>query len=349
MRGDSGQLREFTPIYHPAGFDTELRGALEDVQARRWRTTRELLAHTGADWALRTSRTQVLAAAAARSDVIEAWLGEEPHNPDALLMLARVSVERTLQAHRSGHPGTPALLQEAQQACDLAIKGSSSADPVPWITLLALAQADARLEYPWNWWAPWEPMLPAGPWGLLRAVHERDWGNREAYHRMHQFLYACPHTSNADALGFAQWVTSWAPEGSPLRILPLYSRTENYRRHREDGTADPLSHRQWSREPVIWDVHRAFQGWNADSGPVTSVGDLNYLAHALWAAHQYIDAAKVFLALDRYATRLPWAYVTDDPASAGLAVREFVRARSECLSPARSRTAGGTARRPRPV
>lgn len=347
MGRDSGNLREFTPIYHPAGFDSELRSALEDVQARRWRATRELLAHTGDDWAVRTSRTQVLAAAAARSDVMEAWLAEEPHSADALVMQARVSVERSLQAHRGNRAGAAVLAQQAQQDCDVAIKGSSPTDPVPWVALLALAQVDVHLAYPWNWRAPWEPMLPAGPWGLLRAVHERDWGNREAYHRMHQFLYACPHTTNADALGFAQWVTSWAPEDSPLRLLPLYAWVENYRRHREDGTADPLSHGQWAREPVIWDVQRAFQGW-PHTGPIASVGDLNYLAHALWAGRQYTEAAQVFRALGQYATRLPWAFVTEDPTNAALAVREFVRARSECLSPARSRAAGGSARRARP-
>ncbi|MEU4347121.1 hypothetical protein [Streptomyces sp. NPDC023838] len=288
----------------------------------------------------------MLATAAARSDVVQAWLVEEPRNPDALVMGARVLVERALQAHRGGHPGERALSDEAYHACRLASE-SVPADPVPWVCLLALAQLDVRLGYAEHWRAAWEPMLPAGPWGLLYRVRERDWGNREAYHRMLAFYYACAATSHADALVFAQWVASWAPEGSPLRILPLYVRMEIYRRRREAGPADPLLRTQWAQEPVIWEVHRAFQGWSEDTAG--SLGDLNYLAHGLWAAHQYDGAAQVFRALGDYATRLPWLYVSDDPRVAELGVREFVRARSECLSPARSRTERQPAPRPRLV
>ncbi|MFE3182787.1 hypothetical protein ACFXKR_18225 [Streptomyces violascens] len=343
---EAANLREFTPIYHPAGFDQELRAALADLQVGRWRAAKELLARTGVDWALRTSRTQVLAAAATRSDAVQAWLAEEPDSPDAQLMGARVAVEGALQAFRSGHASAPGLVNEARQAC-LAAAQRAPADPVPWVALLALAQADVTVRQPENWRMAWEEMLPAGPWGLLYRVRERDpAGNREAHHRMLQFFYACSYTSIADAINFSQWVTSWAPVGSPLRVLPLYAFMESYRRHRENGTADPLQHRQWSREPVIHFVHRAFQGWSDRSGLAASVIDLNYLAHALWAAHQYEDAAKVFLVLGRHATRLPWAYVSENPAHPDLAVREFVRARSQCLTTTRSRAGRASARRP---
>ncbi|WP_344074151.1 hypothetical protein [Streptomyces crystallinus] len=339
MRHDreSVGLQGFTPVYHPAGFDRELRAVLADLQMGRWLSVRDLLAQTGDDWALRTARTQVLAVAAARTDGVEAWLAEEPDSADAAVMRARVAVERALQAHRAGQATLVALESQARQACLIAAR-RVPADPVPWVGLLALAQVDVGLQYGEHWRVAWEEMLPAGPWGLLARVCERDSSSaREAFHRMMQFFYACPHTSVADAINFSQWTVSWAPVGSPLRMLPLYAYMESYRRHREEGTADPLQHRQWSREPVIHYVKRAFLGWNIRAAPCTSVVDLNYLAHALWAGHQYADAAKVFQVLDRNATRLPWAYVCDDPSSPQSAMREFVRARAQCLTTTRTR------------
>ncbi|MBD0741895.1 hypothetical protein [Streptomyces sp. CBMA152] len=332
-------LQDFTPVYHPAGFDPELRAVLADLQLGRWLAVRDLLARTGGNWMLRTSRTQVLAAAAARTDAVEAWLVEEPESADAVVMRARVAVERALQAHRGEHTTAALLEQEARHACLVAAR-QIPVDPVPWVGLLALAQVDTDLRCPEHWRVAWEDMLPAGPWGLLARVGERDpGGNREAHHRVLQFFYACPHTSVADAINFAQWTVSWAPVGSPLRMLPLYAYMESYWRHRQDGTADPLQHRQWSREPVVHYVRRAFQGWSERPAASTSVVDLNYLAHALWAGHQYEDAAKVFRALDRHATRLPWAYVCDDPGRPEAAVREFVRARAQCLTTSRTRAA----------
>ncbi len=93
-------------VYHPAGHDDDLRVALVELQAGRWRQARELLWQTGTHWALRTARTQLLAVAAARSDVVDVWLAEEPDSYDAQLMAVRVAVERALRAHRQHHPQT---------------------------------------------------------------------------------------------------------------------------------------------------------------------------------------------------------------------------------------------------
>ncbi|MFI6687985.1 hypothetical protein [Streptomyces sp. NPDC050485] len=343
---DAQRLRDFEPIYHPAGFDGALRRALEDLQAGHWWATRDLLLRTGTDWPLRTSRTQVLAAAAARSDVAEAWLSEDRRSPEALLLHARVLVERALQAHRSGHDERYQLASLAREACRGAGE-AAPADPVPWVGLMALAQVDRETRFTEHWRGPWEQMLPGGPWGLLYYVHQRHPVNREAYHRMLQFLYSCRWTSNADALSFAQWAASTADPGSPLRILPLYAWVENYRQRRESGSTDVLTDRQWANEPVIWDVQRAHEGWVAKPASARSVGDCNYLAHALWAACQYVEAGEVFQCLGDLATQAPWIHLTDEPGRPDLARALFVRARAECLSPARKRSARGSAHRPR--
>src|SRR6478752_5311821 len=93
---------DFRPVYHPAGHDNELRAALQDLRTGRWVSMRNLLEST-TDWALWTQRTQVLGAVAAGSDAVQAWRAEEPGSVIAVVMHARVVVERTVRAHREGH------------------------------------------------------------------------------------------------------------------------------------------------------------------------------------------------------------------------------------------------------
>ncbi|QNA72050.1 hypothetical protein C8250_009160 [Streptomyces sp. So13.3] len=330
--GASSGRGEFRPVYHPAGHDAELRVALEEVGTGRWMAIRDLLARTGTQWDLRTSRSQVLAAAAARSGVVQAWLVEEPGSVDAQVMRARVAVERALHAGRAGHGSTEVLAWEAREA-SLIAADLARADPVPWVCLLALAQLDRGLRRVEHRVRPTEPMLPLGPWRLLDQVNARDPCSREAYHRVLQFLHAQAVGSQAVALDFARWVGSWAPSGTALSVLPLYAYAENCRSQRARGAEDRLMRRQWAQEPIVLDVQRALTGWFHHPVPAArSVLDLNYLAHALWAAHQFTDAAQVFTALGPYAARLPWAYVTDDPGRPDLAEAEFVRARGQALA-----------------
>ncbi|MET9293485.1 hypothetical protein [Streptomyces sp. NPDC003077] len=321
---------EFRPVFHPAGFDAELRLVLEDLRVGRWMSTRDLLARTSTHWALRTSRSQVLAAVAAGSNVVHTWLAEEPGNPDAQMMRARVAVARALQAHGQGHHGAAELAREARRLSRLAAQHAPD-DPVPWVGLLALAQLDVRRELPEHQQRPWEPMLPAGPWGLLYEIYVRDRYNREAYHRMLQFLHALPGTSPAAALDFSRWVVSWAPERSPLRVLPLYACVEHYQRRRAQQGTDPLLHRQWAREPIVHDIDRAMSWFERTDPAGQSVLDLHHLAHALWAGERFAAAARVFTALGPHGTRLPWAYMTDD-ARPEAATEVFLKARAQCLA-----------------
>ena len=65
------------PSYDPAGPDHALRAVLQEVRTGRWVAMRTLLAET-TEWWLWTQRTQILAAAAAGSAVVRAWLGAVP-------------------------------------------------------------------------------------------------------------------------------------------------------------------------------------------------------------------------------------------------------------------------------
>jgi hypothetical protein len=309
----------FQPQFHPAGFDSALRVVLDDVRTGRWRSMKALL-ETCATWGLRTSRSQVLAAAAANADTVEAWLQEDPH-VNAVMMQARVLVERALNAHRAGQRDAGSLADRARRACWEAAR-SWPADPVPWVGLLALAQVDSPDVYqrrPEHRVDSWEYMLPYGPWGLLREVQERDPGNREAWHRMLQAMQAY----GANAHDFVRWVSTWAPAGSPLVLLPLYLHAEHYGIQRANGQLTPL---YWTRDPVSHDTLRALAWWfpQADARSWSPL-DLNHLAQALHSGGFGEGAAAVFEAIGPNVTPAPWEYVADAPERW---LEEFERTRS---------------------
>ncbi|MFE7269391.1 hypothetical protein [Streptomyces sp. NPDC057623] len=326
-------------VYHPAGHDEDLRVALVELRAGRWKAAAELLRRTGPRWALRTSRTQILAVAAARSDVIGAWRAEEPRSYDAQLMSARVAVERALRAHRKQHPQTPELETSARHEVWLAAHRAPH-DPVPWVCLLALAQIDTRQMLPEHRLEPSEPMLPHGPWGLLDQVNQRDPYNREAYHRVLQFLLARdfrPAPSLAEVVDYGQWAVARHPVGSPLLLLPAYVQVEQRRRSR----ADLLWRQQWDRETSLDQTLTAFHDWFCKTeARERSVADLNLLAFTLWAGFRYVEAAEVFEAMGPYAAREPWASVRDGNCAPDPGEALLQRARGESLSYARRQRAG---------
>ncbi|MFI1535190.1 hypothetical protein [Streptomyces anandii] len=327
------------PGYDPAGHDAELRTALQDLRTGRWVAMRDLLERTTA-WELWTARTQVLGVAAAGTDAVRAWRAEEPGSVPAAVMHARVAVERALRARRRRHRRTHELWIEAWDASHTATR-IAPRDPVPWVCLLALAQLDPDLRWDEHREAPPEPTLPVGPWGLLAEAGRRDPHNREAHHRMLQFLYARGFADRpAEASGFAQWAAASAPPGSALHVLPLYVRVERYRRaHGQDAALDL----HWVAEDATREASEALLSWFASSEPAgRSPLDLNHLAHALWGAQRFGDAARVFDALGPYWTPRPWACRTTGPAgvtgaaagSLGAALEVFRQARARCRTAA---------------
>ncbi|OIJ63283.1 hypothetical protein [Streptomyces mangrovisoli] len=320
------------PAYDPAGHDVALRAALQDLRTGRWMAMRGLLDSTRAWWQW-TQRTQVLAAAAAGTDVVRAWLAEEPFSVPATVMHARVAVERALRAHRENHRRTHELWIEAWDASQSATR-TAPHDPVPWVCLLALAQLDHKQSWEEHRARPPEPLLPSGPWGLLAEADKRDPYNREAYHRMLQFVYARGTGERlAEAVGYTHWAAGTAPMGSALHVLPLYVRVERYRRV---GGRDAALDLHWVAEDATREAQRALHAWfEHTTAPERSLLDLNHLAHALWGALQFPEAARVFDALGPYYTPLPWAYRTADAGDASQAMEVFLQARSRSRAAAR--------------
>ncbi|MFE1500014.1 amino acid permease, partial [Streptomyces albidoflavus] len=241
----------FRPVYHPAGHDHALRNAVQDLRTGRWVAMARLLGET-TDWDSWTRRTQVLAAVAAGTDVVHTWRAEQPDSLAATVMHSRVAVERAVRAHRAGHPRTRELWQEAGTACREATD-LAPADPVPWVGLIALAALDGRQRMAEHRLSPPAPMLPPGPWGLLAEAEKRDPYNREAHHRMLQFVYARRPGPLSEAVNYAHWAASSAPVGSALHVLPLYVRVERYRRERGHERALDL---HWVAEDAVRDARR---------------------------------------------------------------------------------------------
>jgi hypothetical protein len=317
------------PQFHPAGFDDGLRTVLDDVRAGRWRSMRDLLEDCPT-WGLRTSRSQVLAAVAADGDAVEAWLQEQPQHCNAQMMHARVLVQRALNAHPAGQPGVGTLADGARAACWEAAR-RWRADPVPCVALLALAQLDTPDEWrrrPEHRERAWEYMLPRGPWGLLGEAQRRDLGNREAWHRMLQAIQAY----RENAFDFVRWVSTWAPQGSPLVLLPLYLHAEHYGQQRAHGALTTSLY--WTTDPISHYTQRALHWWFAHADPASwSPVDLNHLAQALYSGG-FDEGREVFEAIGPFATPVPWKYVADKPHRW---LEEFTRARDRYLRAAPSR------------
>ncbi|MFD7661172.1 hypothetical protein [Streptomyces sp. NPDC059788] len=335
------------PGFHPAGRDTDLYRAVQDIQASYWMQMRQVLAQTG-NWPQWTTRTQVLGVVAAETNVVELWLEEEPESRDARVMYARVATERVLRAHRrrSAHDSGQArdlekLADGARQACLRAGEGNSG-DPVLYICRLALAEADTAERCPEHRVAPPRPehLLPPGPWGLLGEAHRRDPFNREAWHRMSQALQARPGPAGrrAVAMDFARWTVSFAPADSPLLMLPVYARVQEHRERRDRGEA--VLNLLWTREDITQAVAKAYTGWFKRCDPAgSSQLDLNYLAYALLRGGFPHWAAEVFEAIDDFVTRDPWQYHAPHPNQWREA---FEEARDACLRSHPPRAGGYT-------
>ncbi|RKE21947.1 hypothetical protein [Streptomyces sp. TLI_171] len=296
----------FRPVYHPAGFDVELQGAVDDLVRGRWMSTERLLSGTARASGLWTSRTQVLAVAAARSTVLTAWAREHPAAPGLNLLQARVLVEHALLAAEDRRPEARQLEQAAREACWAAAE-ADPLDPVPWVCLLTLASLDHGQDRPEHRVFSGDPLLPPGPWGLLGEALRRDPDSREAHHRMLRYWQ---QRNRAAAVDFVHTAAARASAGSPLAALHLYVSVDQYRfTHYRDA----LVRRQWLREPHVSNTRRAYESWLAAKPGSWPVADLSYLAHALWAGVRMSAATEVFTALGQFASKTPWAHVADSP------------------------------------
>ena len=189
------------------------------MQAGLLGATRLVLAETREAWqfARRGYASAVLGSMAARTDLAERWLREEPKDPDALLLAARVAAVHAAAAYRKRHRRARDLLV---QALDLAGRSAVAwpGDPTPYVVTLGLARFECQDAEPSDA-LPELSGLP-GPWRLVeQEIWPRDPHSRET--GRHLLAYFGSKFEAAAPARVALSVATRSPVASPLRLLPL--------------------------------------------------------------------------------------------------------------------------------
>ncbi|MBS2966245.1 hypothetical protein KGA66_24585 [Actinocrinis puniceicyclus] len=238
-------LRRSSPFsWDAAGLDRALALASADARAGMLATCRDLLAETRCenDFARRGYASAVLGSACATSNAAELWTGEDPDNPDAWLVWARVAAIRALRFGDRRDDRTRELIGIAVRACHTAV-GLSESDPTPQVILLGLDRLRYRRPTPAP--APLALTIP-GPWDQLARVARRDRHNREAGHQLLNY-YHPRHGGDARHLHqVASWAAKVSLPDSPLQLLPLVADLEA-----PDVGPDPLDQDQLRRMAML--------------------------------------------------------------------------------------------------
>jgi len=211
-----------------AGLDTELARARAGIAADRFGDAALLLEQTrvSGDWERRAHAVQVLAASAQASDIARRWMNEQPDNPDAVLLAARVSLLWAAQARREHQtPRLRQLLASADALWRLAAQ-KDPGDPVPYAVPLHLEHlSPGAFVLPREAGVPMPYPVP-GPWHAWRIADDRLHASAEAAHTLLAFYLARRGGQVAHVNHVADFLAHRAPLDSPLRLLPAYAAVE---------------------------------------------------------------------------------------------------------------------------
>ena len=323
--------------WDPAGPDRALAVARGDVAALRIGAAREALADTRLrrDYDARAFRSLVLAATAASSDVVETWTREDPTNPDALLLYARVAAHRAVTAKHD----RDALETIAVRACTAA-RLACPEDPTPYViglTLLRLRQADRHR-------APSRPPGSADDpaWALWLEAESRHPGNREAGQRLLALCYPRQGGTAELTSDTAAYLASVGAPRSVNQLLPLLADLEQghgpepagpdpqrlTKIHQllgnlsTQGPTEPQAeqrrrtllemldlelHGGQTADPAAEELARSWFEQGARPPAAATVSDLSVLAEALHRIGSYGPAWRVLRHVHPYASPFPWS------------------------------------------
>ncbi len=307
-------------VWDPAAADRTLAQARTELRAGRRGLARDALAESRADPEVRAQRSLLLGSVVAGTDLAETWVTEDPQDPDARLLYARVAMVRALRAGKAGDPREAAFGALAWQAAAAASR-YAPADPTPWATALAVArhrpapvQGASRPDGAGA--AP--PGLDLdGPWDLLSEAQARRPWHRESFLRLLAYYLPRPGDrgsgeQSADTL----WqVVSWAADASPgnadPQLLPLAARAQLARGPTGAG-ADKAT-----EEYAAYVAATVYADWFPGISQLRfpPVADLSLLAHALDRGGLHTEAGEVLAWMRPYATAFPWS-LDGDPAEA---------------------------------
>ncbi|WP_371583551.1 hypothetical protein [Streptomyces sp. NBC_01314] len=286
------------------GPDAALRGTLVAARSGTWEPAAELLARTRTahDWDLRGEYSATLAELALHhTGWLDDWRRERPGDPDLALVAADLAIDhaweirtgaRARHVSREQFQAFRAVLRDAEPvlrtAADL-----NPGDPVPWRIHIALAMGlGAPREM-------FDEYLARG-----REAHPHDVG---LHARAVQYLAKKWYGSHTEMFEFAESAAAAAPEGAPLRGLPLHAVTEYALDHEAGIGKGPVA---WSRIEGHVDAGLELSA-AFEPGDRQAAGFRNHLALALIRSGREADALEVFRLIGTDARTFPWAYMGD--------------------------------------
>ncbi|MEV6873232.1 hypothetical protein [Amycolatopsis sp. NPDC051128] len=261
----------------------QLHGLGADHGRALWQPAARLLRATGPDWDRRAHRVSVLAAALPPATT-ERWCADRPRDPDALVVRAGLDAWHTITTGRTSEAAAGRSCRQAAEAWP--------EDPTPWLALLsvrcALGSAERHVRPIWH------------------EVVARDPGNRAAHHEFLRYLSPRRHGS---LLAMTDFARTCGRNSSPLAILPLAGRVEQFAWNAHRGDAGVLGARlRWHEEDIADELDHAIAGLFHAGTPshAAAVADLNILAFVLTRTRRTTDAAPIFRRLGGHMTRYPW-------------------------------------------
>lgn len=304
--------------------EQELKAACSALGRGEAEPARRLLAATREtrDWKRRSSCVWELAERALHNpEWLDRWHEQRPDDPDMALVRAALAVERAW-AVRTGARARDvtaeqfqafrALLDDALPVIDTAI-ALNPGDPVPWAVSVQQGVGAAAPRHVFEE-------------RLARAL-ACDPHNLSAHSVAVQYLAKKWYGSHEEMLAFAERAAADAPDGHPLRGLPVMALAELLT---DDELAREGRRKKYGPiavERVAAAIDAALQlsaAYPADEPRLAQVR--NHLAWAMIRdGRPPADILEVFRSIGRGATSRPWSYLGGDPAAQFRHFRRGVR------------------------
>ncbi|MBB4893183.1 hypothetical protein FHS39_002214 [Streptomyces olivoverticillatus] len=302
--------------------DAPLRAALTAAASGGFGPARELLAATRQDmqWERRSGYVAALAEFALHNPGwLDAWLADEPENPDAVLVKADLCIDQAWEVRsaaranavsRDQFQGFFALLQDAAPVIGAAIE-LNPADPVPWrIALTHALGTQASREVFDSYWEE----------AVARAPHHFG-----CHSVALQYLCEKWYGSHEEMFAFAENAAEQALPGSKLHALPLKAAVEylvvasagTREKDPSDGTVPQARIDAAIRRAQELSAH--YEAGDPEIAPVRNDLALMLLLHERWS-----ESLEQFRAIGVHATEFPWVYF-GDPRKEFLDFRTGVR------------------------
>ncbi|GAA3035585.1 hypothetical protein GCM10020000_11320 [Streptomyces olivoverticillatus] len=239
---------------------------------------------------------------------LDAWLADEPENPDAVLVKADLCIDQAWEVRsaaranavsRDQFQGFFALLQDAAPVIGAAIE-LNPADPVPWrIALTHALGTQASREVFDSYWEE----------AVARAPHHFG-----CHSVALQYLCEKWYGSHEEMFAFAENAAEQALPGSKLHALPLKAAVEylvvasagTREKDPSDGTVPQARIDAAIRRAQELSAH--YEAGDPEIAPVRNDLALMLLLHERWS-----ESLEQFRAIGVHATEFPWVYFGDPP------------------------------------